>query len=215
MAAITWKAVVKLSNGFHQEVHIQANSQSNAKAILEIWSTTDSFETIDFHNGGGSTGSLQTHDLVPVGVLIATRFLVNEALLSVAISIDSGRAMPQVLRDDVRDLLGAMDVFVMPSLSEGLGTSLLDAMAASKATVATDTGGIPEVVVDGDTGLLVPPRDHHALAHAIARLLKDQKLRDRMGAAGLARVEQMFSADRMVERTLEVYRARSASVTIR
>jgi HD-GYP domain-containing protein (c-di-GMP phosphodiesterase class II) len=60
-----------------------------------------------FLASGGSTGSLQTHDLIPVGVLIATRFLVNEALLSVAISIDSKRAMPQVLRDDVRDLLGA------------------------------------------------------------------------------------------------------------
>jgi HD-GYP domain-containing protein (c-di-GMP phosphodiesterase class II)/GGDEF domain-containing protein len=60
-----------------------------------------------FLASGGSTGSLQPHDLLPVGLLIVTRFLVNEMLLSVAISIDSGRAMPQVLRDDVRDLLGA------------------------------------------------------------------------------------------------------------
>jgi HD-GYP domain-containing protein (c-di-GMP phosphodiesterase class II)/GGDEF domain-containing protein len=60
-----------------------------------------------FLGAGGTTGSLQPHDLLPVGALIATRFLVNETLLSVAISIDSGRAMPQVLRDDVRDLLGA------------------------------------------------------------------------------------------------------------
>ena len=60
-----------------------------------------------FLAGGGSTGSLQPHDLLPVGLLIVTRFLVNETLLSVAISIDSGRAMPQVLRDDVRDLIGA------------------------------------------------------------------------------------------------------------
>jgi HD-GYP domain-containing protein (c-di-GMP phosphodiesterase class II)/GGDEF domain-containing protein len=60
-----------------------------------------------FLGAGGTTGSLQPHDLLPVAALIATRFLVNETLLSVAISIDSGRAMPQVLRDDVRDLLGA------------------------------------------------------------------------------------------------------------
>jgi HD-GYP domain-containing protein (c-di-GMP phosphodiesterase class II)/GGDEF domain-containing protein len=60
-----------------------------------------------FLASGGSTGSLQPHDLLPVGLLIVTRFLVNEMLLSVAISIDSGRAMPQVLRDDVRDLIGA------------------------------------------------------------------------------------------------------------
>ena len=87
---------------------------------------------------------------------------------------------------------------------------MLDAMAASKATVASNTGGIPEVVVDGETGFLVPPRDHHALAHAISTLLKDQALRARMGAAGLERVQRIFSAERMVERTLEVYRSLSA-----
>src|SRR5439155_15542064 len=110
-------------------------------------------------------------------------------------------------RPDVLAFLRAFDVFVMPSIAEGLGTSLLDAMAASKATVATDTGGIPEVVVDGETGLLVPPRDHHALAQAIVRLLKDGQLRERMGAAGLARVQRVFSAARMVDETLAVYRA--------
>ena len=113
-------------------------------------------------------------------------------------------------RQDVLGFLRAFDVFVMPSLSEGLGTSLLDAMAASKATVATNTGGIPEVVVDGETGLLVPPRDHQALAHAIATLLKDQKRREKMGAAGLERVQRIFSAEQMVEKTLEVYRNLSA-----
>jgi glycosyltransferase involved in cell wall biosynthesis len=76
--------------------------------------------------------------------------------------------------------------------------------------VATNTGGIPEVVVDGEKGLLVPPRDHHALAHAIAALLKDQKRREQMGAAGLERVQRIFSAERMVEKTLEVYRNLSA-----
>jgi L-malate glycosyltransferase len=110
-------------------------------------------------------------------------------------------------RADVLAFLRAFDVFVMPSIAEGLGTSLLDAMAASKATVATSTGGIPEVVADQETGLLVPPRDHHALAGAISRLLKDPNLRERMGRAGLARVEKRFSADRMVDQTLDVYRA--------
>jgi glycosyltransferase involved in cell wall biosynthesis len=110
-------------------------------------------------------------------------------------------------RADVLGFLQSFDLFVMPSIFEGLGTSLLDAMAAGKATVATRTGGIPEVVVDGDTGLLVPPRDHHALAQAIVTLLKDEQLRKQMGAAGLERVQRVFSADRMVERTLDVYRA--------
>jgi glycosyltransferase involved in cell wall biosynthesis len=108
-------------------------------------------------------------------------------------------------RADVLGFLRAFDLFVMPSLSEGLGTSLLDAMAVAKATVATRTGGIPEVVIDGETGLLVAPRDHEGLAHAISALLKDSEKRTRMGTAGFERVERVFSADLMVERTLAVY----------
>jgi glycosyltransferase involved in cell wall biosynthesis len=110
-------------------------------------------------------------------------------------------------RPDVLAFVRAFDLFVMPSIAEGLGTSLLDAMAASKATVASNTGGMPEVVVEGETGFLVPPRDHHALARAIVRLLKDGDLRERMGRAGLERVRRLFSAEQMVDRTLEVYRA--------
>jgi glycosyltransferase involved in cell wall biosynthesis len=112
-------------------------------------------------------------------------------------------------RADILAFVRAFDLFVMCSIAEGLGTSLLDAMACSKATVASDTGGIPEVVADGETGLLVPPRDHHALANAIVQLLKDDERRKRMGEAGLERVQRIFSAERMVERTLDVYRARA------
>ena len=84
----------------------------------------------------------------------------------------------------------------MSSLFEGLGTSLLDAMALSKPTVASDTGGIPEVVSHGETGLLVPPRDRRELAAAISTLLKDPERRERMGRAGLERVKRLFSAER-------------------
>jgi glycosyltransferase involved in cell wall biosynthesis len=109
-------------------------------------------------------------------------------------------------RADVLSFIRSFDVFVMSSLFEGLGTSLLDAMALSKATVASDTGGIPEVVSHGQTGLLVPPRDAGELASAITALLKDPARRERMGAAGLERVKRLFSADAMVEKTLGVYR---------
>ena len=109
-------------------------------------------------------------------------------------------------RADVLSFIAAFDIFVMSSLFEGLGTSLLDAMAFAKPIVASDTGGIPEVVVHGETGLLVPPRDVAALAAAISRLLQDAPLRERMGQAGLDRVQRLFSVDRMVERTLDVYR---------
>jgi glycosyltransferase involved in cell wall biosynthesis len=109
-------------------------------------------------------------------------------------------------RTDVIGCIRGFDVFVMSSVTEGLGTSLLDAMACAKPIVATTAGGIPEVVVDGETGILVPPRDHQAMARAIVRLLADDALRSRMGSAGLARVRQRFTVERMVAETAAVYR---------
>ena len=108
-------------------------------------------------------------------------------------------------RPDVLSLHKAFDIFVMSSVTEGLGTSLLDAMAAGKAIVATRAGGIPEVVADGETGVLVPTRDHDAMAGAIVRLLKDETLRRQMGDAGRARARALFSAERMVHGTIKVY----------
>ena len=109
-------------------------------------------------------------------------------------------------RPDVLSLLKAFDVFVMPSITEGLGTSILDAMACTKAVVASDVGGIPEVVERDVTGLLVPARDASALGAAVIRLLRDPALTSRLAAAGRARVERRFTADRMVQETLDVYR---------
>jgi glycosyltransferase involved in cell wall biosynthesis len=108
-------------------------------------------------------------------------------------------------RPDILSVHKAFDVFVMSSVTEGLGTSLLDAMACAKPVVATTAGGMPEVVVEGETGVLVPPRDHEAMADAIVRLLRDRALRSRMGQAGEARVRERFSSERMVENTLAVY----------
>ena len=108
-------------------------------------------------------------------------------------------------RPNVLSLCKTMDLFVMSSVTEGLGSALLDAMACRKAVVGTTAGGIPEAVVDGETGLLVPPRDHQALAEAIVRMLRDDALRSRFGEAGRRRVEEHFSADRMVSGVLGVY----------
>ncbi len=108
-------------------------------------------------------------------------------------------------RTDVLGCIKSFDVFAMSSVTEGLGTSLLDAMACSRAIVATRTGGIPEVVADGETGLLVPPRDDRALAGAIVRLLQDDGARAAMGRAGLARVNERFSLERMIAGTAAVY----------
>jgi len=106
---------------------------------------------------------------------------------------------------NVLALIKSLDVFVMSSITEGLGTSILDAMASSKAVVATDAGGIPEVVEHGVTGLLVPVQKPAAMAEAILRLLNDAPLRAQMGQAGLERVRVRFSVDRMVDETLAVY----------
>jgi glycosyltransferase involved in cell wall biosynthesis len=108
-------------------------------------------------------------------------------------------------RPDVLSIHKSFDVFVLSSTTEGLGTSLLDAMACAKPVVATSAGGIPEIVEDGVTGLVVPPKDPEALARAIVTLLKDRELRMKLGSAGLARVRERFSAERMVQDTLRVY----------
>jgi len=108
-------------------------------------------------------------------------------------------------RPDVLSLLKAFDLVVMPSITEGLGTSILDAMACRKAVVASAVGGIPEVVEPEVTGLLVPPRDATALGAAVVRLLRDPALAGRFAAAGRARIEQRFTADRMVQETLDLY----------
>jgi len=108
-------------------------------------------------------------------------------------------------RTDVHGLIKGSDLFVMSSETEGLGTSLLDAMAAGKACVGTSAGGIPEVIDEGRTGLIVPPHDPPALAEAIVRLLLDPGLRASMGQEGLRRVREKFSVQRMVEGTLTAY----------
>jgi glycosyltransferase involved in cell wall biosynthesis len=115
-------------------------------------------------------------------------------------------------RTDVLGCIKSFDLFAMSSVTEGLGTSLLDAMACSRAIVATRAGGIPEIVHDGVNGVLVPPHDHVSLAQAIVALLKDAPRRAAMGAAGFARVRECFTLEKMVAETARVY-ARVAGTT--
>lgn len=109
-------------------------------------------------------------------------------------------------RRDAMALVKSLDLFVVSSLTEGLGTAVLEAMACGRPVVATRTGGIPEIIVDGETGLLVPPHDDAALAAAIVRILRDGEQRARIAEAGRARVVAEFSVDRLLERTLDAYR---------
>jgi glycosyltransferase involved in cell wall biosynthesis len=107
-------------------------------------------------------------------------------------------------RRDLDSLLPAFSVFCLSSHLEGLGTSLLDAMAFALPVVATAAGGIPEAVQDGLTGHIVPARDPAALAGALASVLENEERRRELGAAGRRRFLERFTADRMVEDTLRV-----------
>jgi glycosyltransferase involved in cell wall biosynthesis len=109
-------------------------------------------------------------------------------------------------RSDAIGLMKTFDLFAMSSVTEGLGSVVLEAMTCGRAIVGTRAGGIPEVVVHGKTGLLVAPHDEPALAKAILQLLKDPARRAAMGAAGRARVVAQFSIEKMVQGTLAVYR---------
>ncbi len=108
-------------------------------------------------------------------------------------------------RHDVPSLIKGMDCFVMCSVLEGLCTSLLDSLALGCPAVGSAVGGIPEVLVDGVTGLTVPPRDPAALAAAVRRVLGNADLRESLVAAGRRHVDESFTVTTMVEGNLRLY----------
>lgn len=108
-------------------------------------------------------------------------------------------------REDIPNLLQAMDLFVLPSLSEGLALSLLEAMSAALPVIATDVGGNPEVVLDGETGFLVPPKDPESLALKIMFLFRNRSLAQKLGVNGQQRVEEKFNLERMVSAYQQFY----------
>ena len=108
-------------------------------------------------------------------------------------------------RQDIPKLLATCDLFVLPSLYEGLPISVLEAMAAGKPIVATDIGGTKEAIINQETGLLVSPGNAQELAGAIKRMLSDPKLSAQIGAAGKERAKQLFSAEAMAKNVGLVY----------
>ncbi len=108
-------------------------------------------------------------------------------------------------RNDVPDVMRALDVFALPSRSEGISNTILEAMATGLPVVATDVGGCAELVLPGRTGELVPAEDPERMAGALLRYTSDAALRKNHGAAGRQRVEQDFSIDNMVERYASLY----------
>lgn len=108
-------------------------------------------------------------------------------------------------RTDVSKMLREIDITVLPSLSEGLSNSLLESMAEGVPVIATKVGGTPELVEDGSTGLLVPPRDPVALSQSMTLLLDNPATARRIGEAGRSYVHSRFSMDRMVQETQTLY----------
>ena len=108
-------------------------------------------------------------------------------------------------RDDVPELLRLFDLFVLPSLGEGISNTILEAMATGLPVVATRVGGNPELVDDGVTGALVPVSDPAAMARAIADYIQDQERMRQHGAAGRVKVAENFTWERCTEEYLSVY----------
>lgn len=108
-------------------------------------------------------------------------------------------------QDQVRPILACLELYVHPALMEGFGIAVVEAMAMGKAVVATSTGGLPEVVAQGETGLLVPPGDVESLAATVVSLLEDKVRREQMGRNGRARAQERFSLDASVRQVEQLY----------
>lgn len=163
----------------------------DAKGILDLWEA--------FAGIAGSHGKLIL--LVAGAGALAERFsrLVTRSGLA-------NRVRTLGFRADVGRLLAAADLFVLPARHEAFGIVLLEAMSARVPVVATRTGGIPEIVVDGETGILVEPCDTASLARALLDLADDPGKRQALGRAGYERWAQSFTLDRFVDETLKAYR---------
>lgn len=122
-------------------------------------------------------------------------------------SLDLGSAVSFLgFRQDVTALMNMSDVLVLSSLREGLPNVILEALALAKPVVATRAGGIPEIIRDGETGLLVPPEEPEQLAEALLRLLRNPQEGKKLGARGRSVVAREFNVETMTHKIADVYR---------
>jgi len=142
----------------------------------------------------------------PFRVIIFGEGYLNNQLRAQAASLGLGDIVQFAgFRDDLDDFMGCIDVFVHPALKEGLGVVVLKAAAAGVPVVGFSAGGMPEAVIHGETGILVPPGDVEKLQIAIASLMEDGDLRQRLGAAGRKRMQKEFSIATMTDQHIKFY----------
>lgn len=118
-------------------------------------------------------------------------------------------------RKDVRKFLLALELVVLPSVNEGLGTTLLDSLLCGCGVVASQVGGIPEIIIHEETGLLVPPKDPQGFAECILRLANDNRLREKTIAQGCSHVQATFSVRSMVHGNMEIYQRLAHRILLR
>lgn len=142
-----------------------------------------------------------------VKCLIAGQGSIRDLLLREIALVRGAQRISLIGRvDDPRELLWASDIFAMPSLKEGMGVAALEAMSCALPVVASDVGGLREVVEQDRTGIIVLPANRDAIATAVGRLVNSAELRAQMGASARARVEESYSMARMAALTLALYR---------
>jgi glycosyltransferase involved in cell wall biosynthesis len=193
-------ALVTIHNGVDEPQPVEAVRLAEGPIVLEVARLAEvkgQRELIRALGGLDAAAVLVGRDFEQNGAF--ERQLAAEAERSGARVVFAG------YRPDVPALIEGCDVFCLPSHAEGLPLVLLEAMSRGKPVVATAVGGTPELVIDGETGLLVAPGDVEALRAALRRLLDDPELGRRLGAAGAERVRESFSAEAAAAVVLRLY----------
>ena len=207
-------AVVRLGIELEQRVAVERNGRGESRRILGIGPDRFAVGWI-----GRMTGVKRTDD-----VLRAFRRLRDRGVEACLCMIGDGPDRPAVERrahelgimrdtlflgyqEEVAPFYAAFDAMILPSINEGTPVSAIEALAAGRPVVATRVGGVPDVVRDGEDGFLVEAGDVDALAERLARLASDPELRERLGAAGRARVVPRYSVERLVDDVDRLYRS--------
>lgn len=189
--------------------NVQFLSKAEARAALAIDPNTTIYGSVaELHKNKGLDVLI---DAVPYMALNAHVFIIGggEKRAALIAKMTARKLKDRVTlaghKDDAAELLKAFDIYVQPSRTESAGYALLEAGLAGLPVVATQVGGIPEIIEDGVTGLLVPPENPRALANALQKLVDDPTLAARYGTALKARVEKDFTLGRMISATIAVY----------